>query len=205
MLNKIKVFEKELNYIKTDWIKALTKEVINNIPDYFFEIPASSTGKYHPEYSLGKGGLLRHTKAACKIANDVLSLECYEQVDEHEEYSMRDIMIAALILHDSCKSGYKTEGKYTKHEHPLLAADLVRDTLDSKLKEEKTDTQIHHQLTWYIDTICNLISCHMGQWNTSNYSKEVLPKPESTAEMLVHTFDYLASRKYITINLDDRF
>lgn len=37
------------------------------VPPYFYTVPASSTGKYHPRYTLGSGGLLRHTKAAIKF------------------------------------------------------------------------------------------------------------------------------------------
>ena len=200
-------FKQELSYIKTDWIRSLTEKVINHIPEYFFEIPASSTGKYHPEYSLGQGGLLRHTKAACKIAYDVLHLESVNKflIGYHHEYNMSDAIIAALILHDACKSGYPLKAKYTKHEHPLLAADLIRDSLEIYLSESELDDadDTYNQIKWYIDTVCNLVSSHMGEWNTNSYSKTKLPKPESNEEILVHIFDYLASRKYITIVLDE--
>ena len=61
------VFEQELKYLKTDKVRKACEVMIEKLPDYFFEIPASSTGKYHPEYATGKGGLLRHTKAAVRI------------------------------------------------------------------------------------------------------------------------------------------
>ena len=60
----INYFEKELNYIKNDRIKRSLITMINILPDYFYEVPASSTGKYHPSFALNKGGLLRHTKVA---------------------------------------------------------------------------------------------------------------------------------------------
>ena len=61
-MNKIDQFEIELGYINDEAIQEDCRTMIELLPDYFFEVPASSTGKYHPSYSLGEGGLLRHTK-----------------------------------------------------------------------------------------------------------------------------------------------
>ena len=48
------------------------KYLVNNLPDYFFEIPASSTGKYHPEFASTTHGLVKHTKLAVRIAYELL-------------------------------------------------------------------------------------------------------------------------------------
>ena len=61
-MDKVKTFEKELEYIVDDNIKESSKTMIELLPDYFFHEAASSTGKYHPSYALGDGGLVRHTK-----------------------------------------------------------------------------------------------------------------------------------------------
>ena len=65
---KSEKFIKELEYIKNDDIRGFAKLALENLPDYFFDVAASSTGKYHPTYALGNGGLVRHTKAAVRIA-----------------------------------------------------------------------------------------------------------------------------------------
>ena len=70
---KSDVFKTELNYIKDSEIREKAIKAINLLPDYFFEVPASSTGKYHPTFSQGEGGLVRHTKAAVNIANELLN------------------------------------------------------------------------------------------------------------------------------------
>lgn len=64
-MNKKELFIDEINYLKNDDIKKSVAILIEMLPDYFFHEAASSTGKYHPKYALGDGGLLRHTKAAC--------------------------------------------------------------------------------------------------------------------------------------------
>ena len=71
--SKIDCFKTEINYIKTLDLVDDFKILIDLIPDYFFEVAASSTGKYHPKFSLGDGGLLRHTKAAVRIAYELLN------------------------------------------------------------------------------------------------------------------------------------
>lgn len=101
---KVAVFKRELSYIKDLEIRTLTEDLIGTIPNYFFEIPASSTGKYHPDYALGKGGLVRHTKAACLFAN-ILRIPNPLQLSER----MLDCAIAALIMHDTRKSGISDE------------------------------------------------------------------------------------------------
>ena len=54
-MEKYKVFTKEISYIKNLKYKENAMKLIELLPDYFFEIPASSTGKYHPSYALGTG------------------------------------------------------------------------------------------------------------------------------------------------------
>ena len=111
-MSKSDHLKKELEYINSDRIKKACMEMIELLPDYFFEIPASSTGKYHPDYALGKGGLLRHTKAAVRIAYELLGDECIGNKYTSNE---KDLMIMALVLHDGLKSGYDYEKCRREH------------------------------------------------------------------------------------------
>lgn len=194
MYLKTKVFEHELQAIHSDFIRELTRQMIEQLPDYFFEIPASSTGKYHPSYAIGSGGLVRHTKAAVGIAISLMSLHQCEFTDTE-----KDCIIAALICHDGFKSG-KDHSKFTVFNHPLLAAQFVRDFkidfttpffVASKISEEP------EFLVPAKNLIAEAISSHMGQWTTSKYSKVVLPAPTTAIQKFVHECDYLASRKFL--------
>ena len=109
-LDKISVFNKELAYIKNERFLDNTKTIINMLPDYFFEIPASSTGKYHPKFALGIGGLVRHTKVAVTIAYNLLNNKSINNFTNDE----KDLIVIALLLHDSFKSGFPQE-KYSTH------------------------------------------------------------------------------------------
>ena len=48
---KHEVFRRELDYIKDERIRTSCETILDMLPDYFYEVPASSTGKYHPEFS----------------------------------------------------------------------------------------------------------------------------------------------------------
>lgn len=185
--DKLKVFSDELKHITNPQIRKLAKKIISNIPDYFFEVAASSTGKYHPTYALGSGGLVRHTKAAVGIAADLLKLEHNTQMFNSDE---RDCIIAALICHDGWKHGDE-KNQYVISAHPVVAADHVLEFADDSEKP-------------FAKVIADNIRSHMGEWNTDYRSKEeIMPKPSTPMEMFVHECDYLASRKYLTYEFDN--
>lgn len=189
-MNKVKVFEKELAQIKTIPVYNFAVAAIEKLPDYFFETAASSTGKYHPTYALGTGGLVRHTKAAVKIAQQMLELEQYKNIFDDTE---RDLMAVALILHDGLKHGLNGS-KYTVADHPVVMAEFIKN--DAELKEMLTAEDLNF--------LTGCIASHMGQWTTDYRSKkEILPKPESRAQQLVHLCDWLASRKWLNVDFED--
>lgn len=187
-MNKVEVFKQELSYIKSDRIRESAKVLIQMIPDYFFEVPASSTGKYHPSFSQNEGGLLRHTKVATAIGYEVLNLEYTNNLYTADE---KDLLLLAIMLHDIQKLGNPPE-KYTRFDHPLLAASFIEENKDkTELKEEE------------ISLLKRVISSHMGQWNKSSYSDIELPKPNDKYEFFVHMCDYLSSKKFLDVDFDE--
>ena len=187
MSYKSETFEKELAWIQDEHKREWCASVLEALLDYFFSVAASSTGKYHPDYALGEGGLVRHTKAAVTIAHDLLGLEMYGRYSQAE----RDNILCALLLHDGMKHG-RNGGKWTVFRHPLDVVEFLREG------DEWSD---------YIDEydfnqICSAISSHMGEWNYDKKTGCELPKPMSSMQKFVHQCDYLASRKYLEVNFD---
>ena len=183
MYDKIKVFGSELDLIQDKDIRAFTIKCIERTPDYFYRVPASSTGKYHPEYSLGNGGLIRHTKALIYFAKELLSLEYNRQRFTSLE---ADMIIAAGILHDSFKHG-DVESRYCVANHPVIAADHILEWAEEGERE-------------FAKIIADCVRSHMGEWNTDYKTKqEIMPKPQTDMEMFVHECDYLASRKSVIV------
>lgn len=188
--NKIAMFVNEINDIIDDDLRMLATEIITGADDYFFTIPASSSGKFHPPFSLGEGGLVRHTKCV------VYMVKCLCESFNVDEYK-RDMLIVAALAHDIKKQGDAPNGLgYTVHEHPLLAAQYVYDVYFS------SDITI---LTGVVDIIADMISSHMGKWGADPKfigDKTPLPMPESDCANILQAADYLASRKEI---LDFKF
>lgn len=183
-MNKINYFNKEYTYIKDEQIKEDLKQLVGKLPDYFFEVPASSSGKYHPEFAVGTRGLLKHTKVAVRIAYELLENPGLNNFTNRE----KDLILVAILLHDGLKSGIEKE-KYTRFDHPLLAANFVKE--NSTLPKED------------IDLIADMISSHMGIWTTDYNGNEVLPKPKNKYQRFVHMCDYIASRKFLNVNFNE--
>lgn len=182
---KSEKFQTELKYITDNRLRKSSLILIDELPDYFFKVAASSTGKYHPAFSLGDGGLLRHTKVAVKIAKSLLEDPIFGDKYTKEE---KDLMIIALMFHDGIKHGF-VEDKYVKSDHPLLAVEFIE---KNKTKTEFTDQEVMF--------ICDCIKSHMGPWNTDYLTgEEILPKPHTKFQNFVHMCDYLASRKFLDV------
>jgi len=186
-MNREEVFKIELGYINSNKVRNACLEMIKLLPDYFFEIPASSTGKYHPEYALGDGGLLRHSKAAVRIGYELLQ---DPSIGDKYTSDEKDMMLMALLLHDGLKSGMPKE-KYTRFDHPLLICDLIMDN------EEVLGLEVEE-----IEFICDAIKTHMGNWTTDYNGEEVLEKPKTKYQNFVHMCDFLASKKFLNIPFD---
>ncbi len=183
-MNKQEAFQKEISYIKNKDYQSSVKALLEKVPDYFFEIPASSTGKYHPKYALNESGLLRHTKVAITIAYSLLQIDSIKNKYTENE---RDLLLIALMFHDTIKSGNPKE-EFTRFDHPLLAAQFIKDNQDcTSFTEEE------------IKFLQDSIKTHMGQWNTSSYSSVTLPLPKTKYQTFVHMCDYLASRKFLEV------
>lgn len=186
-MNREEYFLDELELIKDESYADSLLKIIEMLPEYWLTEPASSTGKYHPEYALGEGGLLRHSKAAMRIGYELLSDPCIG--DKYTERE-KDLMLIALLVHDGLKLGLPQE-KYTRFDHPILMANYIKDNRNElKLSEEDAEF------------IASVIKTHMGPWTTDYNGNEVLERPQTKYQNFVHMCDYLASRKCILIPFD---
>lgn len=187
---RLKFVKPILDTFENEDIKEFAIALLDNIPEYIWHVGASSTGKYHPAYSLGEGGLMRHQIAVVRFLNFFFTLEQYNSKLTSREM---DLMRLAGLVHDSRKSGSQEDyekSKYTKFNHPILMADVVRSFDGQYLNHDE------------IELVANTISKHMGQWNTEKKSTLELPKPNDKYSRLVHLADYLASRKDLTMDFE---
>ena len=178
-MRNIHHFDREIDLIKDielqDVVRAYMEE---RTPDYFWTDGASSSGKYHPAFSQGVGGLVRHTKAVVMFAEELLRMSSYAYMsDEHKDY-----VIAACILHDTMKYGFgATIDKEEYKNHAANAACAF------KMFAKECDYTAS-------DFLLGAIRSHMGQWSTNKEDKPFTP-----IDRCVHMADYMASRSFIDI------
>lgn len=190
---QIKFITPILSTFENDDIRNFAEELLNNLPPYIWEVGASSTGKYHPAYTLGSYGLMKHQVAVCRFINFFFELDQYKNRYTSRQ---RDLLRLAGLIHDGRKSGEQSDyekSKYTKFDHPLLMGKVILSYKDKRFLD-----------TEELKYIAKAIVTHMGQFNTDKRSPGVvLPIPSDEPSELVHLADYLASRKCLDMNFDD--
>lgn len=177
-MRNIKLFEREINLIVNEDLRMAVKSYMEEAtPDYFWTDGASSSGKYHPAFSQGMGGLVRHTKAVVMFAEELLRMSSYSYM--REEY--KDYVIAACLVHDTAKYGVKEYDKAEYKNHAPAAA-VAFDTWCISLDYNCSEF------------LLNAIASHMGQWSTKQEDR-----PFTSIDRCVHMADYMASRSFIDI------
>ena len=196
------VFADEFAYIESEVIRGFVIECFNRFtPEYFWTAPASTTGKYHPEVSLGPGGIVRHTKFAIWWGLEIM--QCWPNLF----MTAIDEVTAALLLHDLNKNGDKLDAKgfptikKSTGVHGPYLSNKISTWLGGKVNEP--ETEIHYKDPDRIHRILAAIEGHMGIWTDPSYE---LCKPQykwsdpTTYDVcsIVHLADYCASRKVDT-------
>lgn len=165
--------------------------LLDRVPDYFFIVPASSSGKYHPQNDLGEGGLVRHSISVLRMLEHLLEPEGYFDFTDEQ----KDLLKIAALFHDCMKSGTQEEyenNQRTKFLHPLYAANFIMTTaIENEYPYEKALF------------IYDAVIAHMGQWNKNKNESGMLPTPTTMSQKVLHLADYLASRKDINMTLEE--
>lgn len=187
---KVKVFEEELKSIPHPAVQIWVENCLGLVPDYFFEIGASVTGKYHPYWTKGRQGLVKHTRAVVRVAESLVPSMAVNI--ETNNNVVRAVVIASAILHDSFKYGPSFDMRL--HDlHPYMPRLMFKN-----VPHDMTDAM--HEV------IFRAIEAHMGSaasgdWSLMPYVTTNTLK-ENKAANILHLADYIASR---TFYIDDRF
>lgn len=166
--------------INDEQLRKYAKFLLDIVPQYFWSVPASSSGKYHPKFSNGYGGLVRHTFAAFKWLKEL------QQNEQLAVYNF-DVAMFAVLFHDVCKLGRgNVEVRETYYYHSKFAKDFVTEWLNKYISNNKLIAFDATKLKQYVELASDAILSHMGQW--FEY------KIRSQEASLVHLADYCASR-----------
>lgn len=162
----------EVSCINDDEVREQTIDAIaRGVPEYFWHVPATGSGKYHNPFSRHKHGLWIHVKMVFSAYERFVN--SFEQMDLITAYEA-DCGRAAVLLHDMLKYGHEySSGDSSVSNHDKLGA---------------------HWLTHNTPLDPAVIACvdsHNGKWYdgmTPRYQEEPL-------EILVHMADMAASTK----------
>ena len=139
-------------------------------PEYFWEVPASTSGYHHP-ICRKECGLWAHTLMGA-TAYERLAESYLQQglIDEFEVECGR----AARLLHYQRKNGYPENPHHSStDDHDLHMGDVISN--ESSLPTE----------------VANAVKSHMGPWYDG-------PAPATPLQKLVHNADMIASTPDIT-------
>lgn len=183
--DRLQLFANELNDIKDNNLRQFAIQLLTNAPEYFFTVPASSSGKYHPYFAREVGGLVKHTRCVIFYA------ECNAESFNFDEHT-KDLAIIAALAHDIKKQGDNNTGSHTVWEHPELAYNYVLETQKANANLISVEDAT---------IIANAILCHMGKWQHDpqfTRGKKAFPLPTTLFDYAVQSADYMASRVELT-------
>ena len=180
-MDKIAIFQEELDRILRPDVKNFTKLCIMQAPDYIFNnCPSGTCERFNPKDEMSADGLVIHTKRVFILA--------YELCRAYNCEENKDLILSACVLHDLVKQGWEKSGDTLKN-HPELAVNLV----DSVYKDVPG---VIDEKSFFIIRGC--IGYHYGQWSTSPWKKPL--HKYSPEEMVVYIADFTASRNFLIVN-----
>jgi len=160
----------EVDCIGDDTIREKTIDAIaRGVPEYFWNVPATGSGRYHNPFARDKYGLWIHVKMVfAAYERFVDSFVQMGLIDEAEA----DMGRSAVLLHDMLKYGTEySDGDGTASNHDNLAGVWL---------EQHTELP---------QPVIRCVKCHNGDWYDG-------PTPEYRTEplaILVHMADMAAS------------
>lgn len=183
------VFKYELALIRDQKIKTFVLKCFAEFcPDYFWTVPCSTSGEYHPKVSLGAGGLVRHVKLAVWWGIELMRMWPTIPETSHDE------ILAALLLHDLIKNGEGLGGdgrpldRSVTGTHGITLANRIEAYYDLTGKKDMR-----------LQRIVTAIRDHMGKWTTGfiRTTEDVIKNTKEGHIVCIttHLADYCASRK----------
>lgn len=172
------LFNDIVKNINSAEIQNFVNACLKDVPEEFEVIPASTSGKYHPDEARAEGGLLWHVQRACWFGYQLIKSYKWDKDDIRG-----DIVIAALVLHDiGKKKDYKNYWEYV--DHPKTAAQMV----------ERHKAMVPEKV---FKMIQSCILHHMGPFGGKFFMKPITNY--NVLEIMVYNADYLASLKELKV------
>ena len=201
-MEKWKIFEKHINMIENPSIKEFTKFALSHSPNYFWTMPATTSGRRHGD----KESLIDHVQECLQLAECVI-----DQFKNHWTQRQNDQLLSALILHDVWRCNNEGEElRYTEEyvkenelpaelignlrthpEHPEIGYRNIQ-SLAIEYNEYATENKLNKMGGKNLKAIADGVRYHYGPW-----TRTILPKrfslswPADYIVYQVHNIDYM--------------
>ncbi len=172
-------FERYIEEDSTSVLYRWAMKALEAAPLYFWVVPSSSSGKYHPPFSQGYGGLVRHVFAVMYMTRELAT------TFELTTYDERPVATIAAALHDICKYGLEYNPRYFGVHECLVRVKLGKKNADV-LKDCKD--------AYTANRILAAVETHNGNLESGEWTAFRLP-PQDKVAQVVHLADYVVSRK----------
>lgn len=171
--------------IEDQRLREYTEAAVSRLDPAFWHAAASATGKYHPAYDQGSGGLVCHT-VMCAIY-------ALSGIRRYGVPHLCDVLLCSALLHDAWKNG-EPWGRYTTKDHGATAArHMVEDWL---VGFEDVESQI--AIAAYA------VYHHMGVWSEPQGLDPFEFRPENDAQrdyaaaaLILQEADYYSTRRFL--------
>lgn len=165
----------EVTLIDDEELRESTIDALGRgIPDYFWEVPATSSGRYHNPFTRQRRGLWAHVKMVFTVYERMVRSYVEQGLLTEIE---ADMGRAAVLCHDMLKYGRGySDGDSTVKNHDKLAAHWLQH--NSELPRP----------------VVEAVEAHNGPWYAGK-------EPDGPLEQLVHQADMAASTKNITVGV----
>lgn len=151
-----------LNLIDDEMLRHMTAQVSAQAPEYFWTVPASTSGFHHP-ICRQKHGLWAHTLMVV-TAVERLADSWEARFDVNPDHAR-----AAAILHDQRKNGPPDDpAEGSVSDHDLRMAEVVRDV-------------------GLPDPVSDAVAAHMGAWYDGPEPQSPLAELVHNADMMAST------------------
>ena len=163
---------------------------LNSLFPNIWELPTSSTGKYHQK----KGGRVpscaEHVYEMLYSASKIIKM-----FNINKKTADCDMVLLAVVWHDAFKYGKFGSAKHTDYKHDRIMGDVIAEN-ESSLKEIFSDEQIN--------ILEMMIRFHSGRWSTNHKNTNKINFSEFPQYVLfIHMLDMLSTADCLKTNLDD--
>jgi HD superfamily phosphohydrolase YqeK len=187
-----KPLEREVMLIGNELLRGFVQSSLQAAPAYFWTVPASTSGKYHPPCSRGPGGLVHHTRLVVYFVRELargLGLEAW-----------MDELTAAAILHDMYKNGDNPDDRTRGMAHWSAHGLHARGYIEARVLGGPVETAWGNnpEFCRQVNKVFELMARHMGPFGGT------APACVTREDFCLYIADYISSRKLVNItSLDE--